>query len=349
MQKSRLGRSAIEVSRICLGSMTWGSQNSPEEGWAQIDRALERGVNFIDTAEMYPTTPRSQESQGRTEEIIGDWFQRSGRRGDVVLATKVVGAGYPWPREGAPITAASMREALEASLRRLKTDCVDLYQLHWPNRGSYHFRKAWTYDPYQQETTREQTRAEIEEILRTAGEFVREGKIRTIGLSNDTCWGTMQFLQIAEREELPRVVSIQNEYNLLYRNFDHDLAELSCYEDVGLLAYSPLAAGLLSGKYLSGDVPKGSRADVMPDLGGRRTGQETEAVAAYVKIAHDHDIDPATMAIAWGLSRPFMTSSIIGATDMAQLDSVLDAADLTLPETAMQEIQRVYRRYPMAI
>ena len=349
MEKARLGRSDIEVSRICLGTMTWGSQNSPEEGGAQIDQALAAGVNFIDTAEMYPTTPRAEETMGRTEEIVGQWVERSGRRADVVIATKIVGAGYPWPREGAPISAANLRPALEGSLKRLKTDYVDLYQLHWPNRGSYHFRQNWRFDATRLHGDRASIRAEMAEILEAAQELDKEGKIRALGLSNDTAWGTAQWLDIAESQGGPRVVSVQNEYSLLCRHFDLDMAELSHFEDVGLLGYSPLAFGVLSGKYLGGDVPEGSRKSIYPDLSGRANPAAVEATKGYVEVAKKHGLDPSAMAVAWTLTRPFMTSSIIGATSPEQLAACLSGGEIFLSEEAMKEIAEVHRRWPAPI
>lgn len=347
METAKLGRSEIVVSRICLGSMTWGTQNTPEEGWAQIDRALDRGVNFIDTAEMYPTNPMKPETVGRTEEIIGEWLARNvARRGEVVIATKVSSDGAP-VRGGAAPDGATMRAAVDDSLRRLQTDYIDLYQLHWPIRGSYHFRQAWTYDPTRQ--ARGTVEPHVVDMLETANALMKEGKIRAFGLSNETCWGVAQWLKASEAHGLPRVVSTQNEYSLLYRNFDLDLAELSHHEDVGLLAYSPLAAGILSGKYLGGSMPAPSRAAITPKLGGRLVEAQEPATAAYVDIARRHGLDPSAMAIAFCLTRPFMTSAIIGATTLAQLDTALSAADLTLSDEVMTELQAVFRRFPAPI
>lgn len=347
MRKTRLGRSALEVSIYCLGSMTWGSQNTPEEAFEQIDCALDHGVNFIDTAEMYPTTPLSAETAGATESIIGEWIGRSGRRDDVILATKIVGIGNRTVRpDGAPITPESLRLALEGSLRRLKTDCIDLYQLHWPNRGSYHFRQNWGYDPSRQPKGQ---RAELQAILETLATFVAEGKVREIGLSNDTAWGAAVCLELARAHGLPRVVSIQNEYNLLQRLFDLDLAELSHHEDVGLLAYSPLAAGLLTGKYENGAVPAGSRASINPELGGRRSLRSEPAISAYVDLARCHALDPAQMALAFLETRPFMGSVILGATTMTQLRTNLGAADLTLPEDVIDGIEALNRLHPLPL
>ncbi len=340
-----LGRTGIEVSAICLGSMTWGTQNTEAEGHGQIDYALSEGVNFIDTAEMYPVNPTSAETQGRTEEIIGSWFRRSGRRSDVVLATKITGNGIAWVRNGAPISGPAIRDAVEGSLRRLQTDYIDLYQLHWPNRGHYHFRKSWSYDPSGQD--RAKTEDHIGEALSVLGELVEAGKVRAIGLSNETCWGTDRFLQFAETGGLPRVASIQNEYSLLQRLFDLDLAELSLNEDVGLLAFSPLAAGLLTGKYQGGVIPAGSRRSLNEGLGGRYTPMAVDAVAAYCQVASEHGLDPAQMAIAFCLARPFMTSAIIGATTPDQLRTNIAAKDLHLSDDAMADIASVHRQFPM--
>jgi aryl-alcohol dehydrogenase-like predicted oxidoreductase len=320
MEYRKLGRSDIEVSVICLGSMTWGTQNSEAEGHAQIDYALDRGVNFIDTAELYPSNPMSAETVGRTEEIIGTWVAKSGHRDQVILASKVAGEGIDYIQ-------------------------VDLYQLHWPNRGSYHFRQNWKYDPTTQDT--QQTLDHIHAVLEYLGELVAAGKIREIGLSNETCWGTSQFLRIAESGNLPRVVSLQNEYSLMYRSHDLDLAELSHHEQVGLLPYSPLACGMLTGKYENGARPAGSRLTTNPDLWGRASDAVWPVVDQYVAIARKHGIDPAQMAIAFCNQRPFVTSSIIGATSIEQLSTNLDAADLELGEAVLEEIHKVYRLHPI--
>jgi aryl-alcohol dehydrogenase-like predicted oxidoreductase len=344
MKYNPLGRTGISVSEICLGTMTWGSQNSEQEAHDQLDYAFSQGVNFIDTAELYPTTPLSPETYGDTERFIGSWMKARGNRDKVVLASKVTGPGRPYIRGGAPMSRAGILEAIDNSLSRLKTDYLDLYQLHWPNRGHYHFRNAWSYEPSKQD--REKVAAELAEILETIGDIVKAGKVRALGLSNDTAWGTMRMLKLAEEKALPRVASIQNEYNLLYRTFDLDLAELSHHEDIGLLAYSPLAAGLLTGKYLDGARPKGSRRTKNEDLGGRYQPLQEPAVRAYVDLAKEHGIDPAQMAIAFCLTRPFMASVIIGATSMEQLKTDVGAADLTLSAEVMNGIRRIHRLYP---
>lgn len=347
MKMNRLGRTDILVSEICLGTMTWGSQNTREEAYQQMDYALDRGVNFFDTAELYPTTPLSAETYADTERLMGDWFEKSGKRDQVVLATKIAGPGRPYIREGKPITGAVVKEALDASLTRLKTDYVDLFQIHWPNRGHFHFRGAWNYNPYKQDKTT--ASADIAEILDALGECVKAGKLRAVGLSNETTWGTQKYLTLAEAKGLPRVATIQNEYNLLYRHYDLDLAELSHHEDVGLLAYSPLAGGILSGKYLDGKKPAGSRGSINGDIGGRLVPHQEAATRAYVELAKKHGLDPSAMALAFCLTRPFMASVIIGATTMEQLKVNIGAADLTLSEEVMKGIATIHRLYPMPI
>ena len=345
MDYRKLGNSDIEVSEICLGSMTWGTQNSEAEGHAQINYALDHGVNFIDTAELYPSNPMSADTAGRTEEIIGSWIRASGRRSDIVLASKVAGEGHEYLHGGVDISPQKIRLALEGNLQRLQTDYIDLYQLHWPNRGTYHFRNNWDFDPTQQDTA--QTLAHIHEVLQTLGELVAEGKIRHIGLSNESCWGTAQFLRIATENNFPRVVSLQNEYSLLYRTHDLDLAELSHHENVGLLPYSPLAGGLLTGKYKNGARPDGSRLTINPDLFGRVHEGIWPVLDAYLGIAQQHGLDPTHMAIAFCNQRPFVTSSIIGATSVEQLAHDIAAVELELSDEALKDIQSVHRRYPL--
>jgi aryl-alcohol dehydrogenase-like predicted oxidoreductase len=345
MKFNRLGRTDISVSEICLGTMTWGSQNSETEAHAQMDHAIDGGINFFDTAELYPTTPVSAETYGRTEEYIGSWFKKSGRRNDVVLATKVAGSGRPHIRDGRDLDGQSVREALEASLRRLQTDHVDLYQIHWPNRGSYHFRQCWSFDASKQD--RAKAAEEIDAVLSTLGDLVNEGKVRAVGLSNESAWGTLKYLRLAEEKGLPRIASIQNEYNLLYRQFDLDLAEVAHHEDVGLIAYSPLAAGLLTGKYLDGARPEGSRATINSDLGGRLQPHQEPAVKAYKEIAEKHGLDLTQMSLAFCLSRPFMASVIIGATSMEQLKTAIGAKEIILTDDVLKDIAKTHRQYPM--
>lgn len=347
MKYRKLGRTDLLVSEICLGTMTWGSQNSEAEAHQQMDYAVANGVNFFDTAELYPTTPVSAETYGKTEEFIGSWLQKTGKRGDIVLASKIAGSGRPHIRDGQPITPDTIRAAVEASLRRLRTDYLDLYQIHWPDRGHYHFRAAWGFDATEQD--REKSAADILAILETADDLVRAGKIRALGLSNETAWGTLKYIRTADEKALPRVASIQNEYNLLYRVFDLDMAEVAHHEDVGLLAYSPLAAGLLSGKYLDGARPAGSRGTINTDLGGRLQPRQEPAVRAYQTLAAEHGLDLAQMALAFCLSRPFMASVIIGATSMEQLKTDIAAAGLSLTDDVLSGIAKIHRQYPMPI
>ncbi|WP_295314268.1 aldo/keto reductase [Roseobacter sp.] len=345
MKMKSLGRTGIEVSELCLGSMTWGTQNTAEEAHDQIDRSLEAGINFIDTAEMYPVNPISAETIGRTERIIGLWIERDARREDVVLATKHSGEGMSHARDGAPISAATIPEAIEGSLRRLKTDYIDLYQFHWPNRGSYMFRKNWTYDPSPQLLL--DTAGHMEEALEALEKEVKRGTIRSFGLSNESAWGTTRWLDTATRKGGPRVASVQNEYSLLCRLYDTDMAEMSVQEDVGLLSFSPLAAGLLTGKYQNGALPDGSRMTLNSDLGGRKTERAFAAVDAYLAIAQKHGLDPTQMALAWCNTRPFMTSVIFGSTTMEQLEVCLGAADLELSDEVITEIDAAHRAHPM--
>ncbi|VDC31174.1 aldo/keto reductase [Pseudogemmobacter humi] len=344
MQMIPLGRTGLTVSEICLGTMTWGSQNSESEAHGQADLALERGVTFWDTAEMYPVNPTLAETAGRSEEIIGSWLASRGQRERLVLATKVTGKGRIL-RPGEPVTGQVLRRALEASLRRLRTDYVDLYQIHWPNRGSYHFRQNWDYAPRGIDKAVET--AQMTDILTTAQALIAEGKIRAIGLSNETVWGASRWLSLAENLGLPRMATAQNEYSLLCRQFDTDWAELSLAEDMPLLAYSPLATGLLSGKYAGDVIPEDSRRAVAPELGGRITPRVFPAVAAYLGIAARHGLDPCQMAIAFCRSRPFTTIPIIGGTKIEQIASDIGAAGLRLTPELLAEIAMAHREHPM--
>lgn len=345
MKMKKLGSSDIDVSHFCLGSMTWGSQNTAEEGHAQIDRALAAGINFIDTAEMYPVNPVRGETVGRTEEIIGQWFARDNRRAEVVLASKHSGEGMPHARNGAPITSKTIPEAIEGSLKRLQTDYIDLYQFHWPNRGSYMFRKNWHYDPSGQ--NRAETMAHMEDALGALQREVERGTIRAFGLSNESAWGLTQWAAVAERVGGPRPISVQNEYSLLCRLADTDVAETCVNERIDMLAFSPLATGLLTGKYQGGAVPQGSRLSINEDLGGRATPRAFEAVAAYLEVAEKHGLNPAQMALAWCDTRPFMGSVIFGATSLEQLEIALGGADLTLSDEVMADLDRVHKAQPM--
>lgn len=344
MKTLPLGQTGIAVSELCLGTMTWGSHNTEAEGHAQADLAVDRGVTFWDTAEMYPVAPIRAETVGRTEEIIGTWLAARGGRDRLVIATKVTGKGQI-VRPGEPITGAVIRQAVEGSLRRLQTDYIDLYQLHWPNRGSYHFRQIWTYDPRNRGSVAE-VEAHMAEVLETCAALVAEGKIRQIGLSNETVWGAARWLSVAAARGLPRMATVQNEYSLLCRQFDSDWAELAAMEDMPLLAFSPLATGLLSGKYAGDVTPDRTRRAHVPDLGGRITPRVFPAVAAYLGIAARHGLDPCQMAIAFCRTRPFPCIPIIGATTLDQLAINIGAADVTLSDDVLAEIDAVHRDHP---
>jgi aryl-alcohol dehydrogenase-like predicted oxidoreductase len=345
MKRKRLGCTDLMVSELCLGTMTWGSQNTEAEGHAQIDLALERGLNFMDTAELYAVPSRPQWC-GATEEIIGSWFEKTGRRHEWILASKIGGGGTAHIRDGGRPGKQAVAEAVEASLRRLKTDFIDVYQIHWAARGHYNFENGWTFEPHKQDT--DDVVANLLDTLEGLGRAVEQGKIRHIGVSNETAWGVCQYLRLAEKHDLPRLVSIQNEYSLIRRQFELDLAEVVHHETIGLLAYSTLAAGLLTGKYEGGVIPPGSRAEFQNGL-WRMNRHSAAPVAEYLALARRHELDPAQMAIAFALSRPFMNSVIIGATNTVQLENNIGAANIVLSEEVMSEIDAIHRRYPRPI
>ncbi|MFC4216329.1 aldo/keto reductase [Pseudophaeobacter arcticus] len=345
MKMNPLGRTGMQVSELCLGTMTFGTQTPEAEAHTQIEYALAAGVNFIDTAEMYPVNPVRAETTGRSEEILGSWHQKTGRRGDYILATKHSGEGLAAVRDGAPISSKTIVSTVEGSLKRLQTDYIDLYQFHWPNRGSYMFRKNWSFDPSTQ--NREETLDNMRDCLEALQGQVDKGNIRAFGLSNESAWGTAQWLRLSEEGLGPRVASIQNEYSLICRMYDTDLAELSVNEDVGLLAFSPLGTGLLTGKYQEGAVPEGSRKSIVPELGGRHSPRVYDAVAAYLDIAARHGLDPVHMALAWCRTRPFMASAIFGATTQVQLEHALKSVELELSAEVLEEINLAHRAHPM--
>jgi len=341
MEYRQLGDSDLRVSVICLGTMTYGEQNTPEEAFAQLDAALEAGVNFIDTAEMYPVPPRA-ETYGATEEIVGRWLADRGTRDRVVLATKVAGraAWLPYIRGGPDLTRAQMEAALDASLKRLRTDRIDLYQLHWPDRNTNYFGAlGYTHDPADRPVP-------IEEQLQVLGDFVRAGKVRHIGLSNETPWGLMAFLRAAEKLDLPRPVSIQNPYSLLNRTFEVGLAEAALRERVGLMAYSPLGFGVLTGKYLDGRRPQGARLTRFDRFKRYSAPAAEVATSAYVALGKEHGLDPAAMALAWVHRQPFLASTIVGATNLEQLKANIATADLKLAPAVLEGIEAIHRRSP---
>jgi aryl-alcohol dehydrogenase-like predicted oxidoreductase len=337
-----LGDTDLKVSVICLGSMTWGEQNSEQEGHQQLDYALEQGINFIDTAELYAVPPKA-ETYGRTEEIIGNWLQRRGNREQVILASKIAGPGEGWIdyiRDGKTrFDRANLQTALEGSLRRLQTDYIDLYQLHWPERKSDRFSQGG----YRHEET---PFTPIRETLGALKELVSAGKIRYVGLSNETPWGVMEFLRAAAEFDLPRLVSIQNPYSLLNRLFEIGLAEIAHREGVGLLAYSPLGFGVLSGKYLEHRAGDRDRLRLFPDYDRYSNPQAQAATTEYVALAREHGLDPAQMALAYVNSRPFLTSTIIGATTMEQLRENIDSVRLTLSDEVLEGIEAIHTRHP---
>ncbi|WP_444678594.1 NADP(H)-dependent aldo-keto reductase [Halomonas sp. E19] len=339
MQTRPLGNTGIDVSRLCLGTMTFGEQNSEKEAHEQLDRAVAYGINFIDTAEMYPVPPRA-ETQGRTEAYLGSWLKRRDSRDDVIIATKVTGPGLEHIRGGTRLSREQIHQAVDDSLRRLQTDYIDLYQLHWPQRTTNYFgRLGFEFDD-------EEDAIDLEETLQVLKRLVEAGKVRAIGLSNETPWGVMKALQLAERLDLPRVASVQNPYNLLNRTFEVGLAEIAHRENVGLLAYSPLAFGVLSGKYLGGARPEKARLTLFERFKRYTSPLAEQAAQAYVDIARDHDLDPAQMALAFVTSRPFLTSNIIGATTMEQLEDNLSSESLKLDQSVLDAIEDVHRRWP---
>ena len=346
MQFKNLGQSELRVSSYCLGTMTFGESTSEKDGHEQIDLSIDSGINFFDTAEMYPTCPLRPETTGDTEVIIGNWIDKNrSKRSDIILATKISGIGYEAVRSGEGINKDSIKVAIEGSLQKLKTDYVDLYQLHWPNRGSYHFRQNWNYNPSNQDTKK--ANENILEVLESLSEIQKEGKIRYIGLSNETCWGTIQFLKYLKNFPNLKLVSTQNEYSLLCRLYDLDMAEMSHHENISLLAYSPLAGGFLTGKYLDGSVPKNSRLSRVSSLFGRINENSTLAVKEYVSLARSFNLEPVHMALAFCNQRPFMGSVIFGATDKLQLTKIINGLDLVLSDELLDEINKLYKKFPI--
>jgi len=342
MEYRKLGNIDINVSVICLGTMTWGEQNTERDAFAQMDYALDHGINFFDTAELYAIPPRA-ETYGRTEEIIGNWLRKTGKRGEIILASKVCGpTGWcPHIREGkSRLDVKNIVTACEDSLRRLQTDHLDLYQVHWPERNTNFFGKLG-YEP-----EHDASATPVEQTLEALNLLVQQGKVRHIGISNETPWGAMRYLHLAEVKELPRIVSVQNPYSLLNRSFEVGLAEIACRENVGLLAYSPLAFGTLSGKYLDGTRPAGGRITLFPDYTRYTNPQGQAATAAYVQLAREYGLDPAQMALAFACSRPFLASAIIGATTMQQLRDNIASINVVLSNEIMAGIQDIHTRYP---
>jgi aryl-alcohol dehydrogenase-like predicted oxidoreductase len=341
MKYTQLGNSGIKVSCICLGTMTFGEQNTQTEAHAQMDYALEHGVNFFDTAEMYSIPPKS-ETQGLTESYIGNWLNSRNNRDKLVLATKVAGPA-DWMshlRNGPRLNKQHIREALHDSLRRLQTDYVDLYQVHWPERQTNFFGQlGYQHQP-------EQDGIAIEETLDVLSRLMDEGKVRSIGVSNETPWGVMRYLELAEHKGWSRIVSIQNPYNLLNRSFEVGLSEISHRENVGLLAYSPLAFGVLTGKYLDGARPPAARLTLFEGYNRYSKPPVESVIGQYVALARQHHLSPSQMALAYVTSRPFVTANIIGATNLSQLKENIDSIDLQLNHDVIEGIEAIHSACP---
>jgi aryl-alcohol dehydrogenase-like predicted oxidoreductase len=342
MEYRQLGRTGIQVSNICLGSMNWGDQNSEVEGHTQMDLAIESGINFIDTAEMYPIPP-GPETYGRTEEIIGTWLGKRTDRDKLIIATKIAppGKNRPWIRgQSNKLDSANILQAVDDSLKRLQTDYIDLYQVHWPERYTNYFGQLnYTHNPNLDGTP-------IEESLAALDEVVRSGKVRVIGVSNETPWGLAEYLRVAEQNALARIVSVQNPYNLLNRTFEIGMAEIAIREQVGLLAYSPLGFGVLTGKYLNEKKPEHARLTVnesykryLNEIGIKMTGR-------YVKLAQDHGLDPVKMALAFILTREFLTSVIISASTIEQLKTNIDSINIELSKDILKKIDSLHFQQP---
>jgi aryl-alcohol dehydrogenase-like predicted oxidoreductase len=342
MEYRELGNTGTDVSVICLGTMTYGEQNTAAEAYEQMDYALTEGVNFFDTAELY-AIPARAETYGRTEEFIGNWLHARKNRDKIVLASKIAGPGEGWVdhiRGGnTRYSRAHIEAALNGSLQRLKTDYIDLYQLHWPERKTNFFGRLG-YSPKADSFT------PIEETLGVLADLVQAGKIRYIGLSNETPWGVTQFLMAADKLGLPRVVSVQNPYSLLNRSYEVGLAEISWREQCGLLAYSPLGFGVLSGKYLHGASPDGARLTLFPDYSRYSSPQALSATEKYVDLAHAHGLNPAQMALAYVNSRHFLTSTIIGSTSMEQLQINISSIEVQLADETLDEIEAIHTQHP---
>ena len=342
MKFKKLGNTDLKVSLICLGTMTWGEQNTQEEGFEQMDYALDRGVNFFDTAELYAIPPKAK-TYGKTEEIIGNWFKLRKNRNKIILASKIAGPGLKWIRGGgSQYSPESIEDALHNSLKRLQTDYIDLYQLHWPERNTNYFG-----DLDYEHNINEKSWNSFESILKTLKKFIDQGKIKYIGLSNETPWGFSKFLEIAKEQKLPRVVSVQNPYSLINRSYEIGMSEISMREKAGLLAYSPLAVGYLTGKYRNKEIPKNSRLDLFYENYPRYHNERTyEAVDEYFKISQKYKISLSQLSLAFVNSRDFVTSNIIGATTMEQLKENIDSIDIGLEENIMHEINLIHEKIP---
>lgn len=340
MKYTILPHTDLKVSKLCLGTMTWGNQNTQEEGFEQMDYALDQGINFFDTAELYPV-PADQKSYAETERIIGRWFKKTGNRDKIVLASKIAGPGdYTAHIRTTGFSSDALKDAVNQSLKRLKTDYIDLFQLHWPERNTNtfgvrdykHVDNAWEDN--------------FNEILQTLDKIIKSGKVRHIGISNEKAWGTMRFLEESKAHNLPRMITIQNAYSLLNRVFEGDMAEIAIREHIGLLAYSPLAFGVLSGKYIDGSASDDSRLKLFPRFSRYSSTKSAEATQRYFKIAEEHDLSLAKMSLAFVTDRPFITSNIIGATNLSQLKENIESIHVHLTKDIIDAIEEVHSEIP---
>ena len=341
MKYTTLPNTNIKVSKVCLGTMTWGNQNTQEEGFLQMDYALDRGVNFFDTAEMY-AVPASPETYGSTERIIGNWFNKTGNRDKVILASKIAGNGeYTKHIRTNGFAPEAIKEGIHNSLKRLQTDYIDLYQLHWPERKTNFFSiRDYKHDP------NDAWEDNFNEVLHTLDDFIKEGKIRHVGISNEKAWGTMRYLEESKEHNLPRMATIQNPYSLLCRTFEGDLAEVSMRENIGLLAYSPMGFGVLSGKYIKGTAADNARLKLFPQFARYNSGQSEAATRQYLKIAEDNSLTLAQMSLAFVNQQPFVTSNIIGATNLEQLKENIDSINVVLSDDVLAQINVVHDVIP---
>ncbi|MEY8849930.1 aldo/keto reductase [Psychroserpens sp. XS_ASV72] len=341
MKYTTLPKTDIKISKLCLGTMTWGNQNTQDEGFAQMDLALDKGINFFDTAELYPV-PATAERYADTERIIGNWFEKTGNRDKVVLASKIAGPGdYTAHIRTNGFSKEALNEAVNNSLKRLKTDYIDLYQLHWPERQTNTFGiRDYKHNP------NDAWEDNFNEVLHTFDEIIKSGKIRHVGLSNEKAWGTMRYLEESKTHNLPRMITIQNAYSLINRVFEGDMAEIAMREDIGLLAYSPMAFGVLSGKYIKGTAADNARLKLFPRFARYSSEKATEATKRYLKLAEEHNISLAQMALAFVTDRPFVTSNIIGATSLEQLEENIDSINISLSDEMLKAIDAIHAELP---
>jgi aryl-alcohol dehydrogenase-like predicted oxidoreductase len=340
MKYTKLPHTDIKVSKLCLGTMTWGNQNTQEEGFEQMDYALDQGINFFDTAELYPV-PATKETYAETERIIGNWFKKTGRRDSVILASKIAGPGdYTAHIRTNGFSPEALKDAVNQSLKRLKTDYIDLYQLHWPERSTNTFGvRDYTH-------VEDKWEDNFNEILHTLNGIIKSGKVRHVGISNEKAWGTMRYLEESKAHNLPRMLTIQNAYSLLNRVFEGDMAEIAIRENIGLLAYSPMAFGVLSGKYVKGTAADNSRLKLFPRFARYSSKNSTEATKGYLKIAENYNMTLAQMSLAFVTSRPFLTSNIIGASTMQQLKENIGSSDINLTAEILEAIETIHNDIP---